>query len=155
MDGDRLAAHYRCWADALGAFTVVIPYDLCFPGSAYGAVHPDEGWFRDWTRRPVAGVFLSQEPNTERGYFAGMHELGHLATQRTPDGRRWRRDWGTRRAEAESWRWAIANAVIEPSPAVWRDITFGLESYLWKTKPDPTFYRLLLEATKKGSEDEE
>jgi hypothetical protein len=153
MTGEGLQAHYDCWADTIGAITVVIPCDLCYLGRPHGETTPAMDWVEKWTRQPIPAVFLSEAPNTEIGYWAGMHELGHLMTQRTKNGRQWRRDWSTRRAEAEAWRWALAHSAVEPTPAVWEYITYALESYIWKTKHDPTFYRLLLEATMKGSEE--
>ena len=152
MSGEELEANYRCWADTFGAVTIIIPCDLCYPGYVYGEVELVFRGIEKWTRQAIPAVYLSQPPSTEGAYWVGMHELGHLATYRTKDGRHWRRDWGHRRAEAEAWRWALTHSVIDPTPAVWRDIVAGLESYIWKTKPDPTFYRLLLEATKNGAE---
>jgi hypothetical protein len=153
VTGAELGAHYRCWADTFGAVTIVLPCDTCLPDSVYGEVEPVLRGIEKWTRIPIPAVYLTRLPNTEEAYWAGMHELGHLATYRTKDGQHWRRDWGHRRAEAEAWRWPLEHSAVEPTPAMWRFIVSGLESYIWKTKPDPTFYRLLLEATMKGTEE--
>lgn len=66
--------------------------------------------------RPVKG---------RSSYFTALHELGHHL-ERQP----------VRRLEQEvvSWRWALDNAIVEPTPGVWKMIARCLNSYVQRAE---------------------
>ncbi len=79
-------------------------------------------------------------------YFTALHELGHHLAPRP-----------RRRLEQEvvAWRWALDNAIVEPTRGVWQKIARCLDSYVARAKrwrsmklppEDHDFWRLLSQA---------
>lgn len=97
----------------------------------------EDGKVRRIIIRPIRG---------RSSYFTALHELGHHLTPRP-----------TRRLDQEvvAWRWALDNAIVEPTRGVWKMIARCLESYVaraerWQSMKLPAadhdFWQLLKQA---------
>lgn len=85
-------------------------------------------------------------------YYVALHEVGHVVS---PGQRVTRLE-----QEVDAWRWALANALVRPTPGVWAMIASSLGHYrlrgerrVWGTKLPPEghdFHRLLAEATERA-----
>lgn len=76
-------------------------------------------------------------------YFVALHEIGHICGKNP-----------RRRLEQEvtAWRWALDNAIVDPTPGVWKHIARALETYVTRAErrkdmllpsEDHDFWRLL------------
>lgn len=108
-----LAAHVEQLADAHGV-GVVWQAAVSRGGRATRVRHRQAKRRRAWiTVRPV---------KTQWTYLIALHELGHLVGRG--------RSAPRLEAEANAWKWALANTAEEPTPANRRRIVKALESYL-------------------------
>jgi hypothetical protein len=84
-------------------------------------------------------------------YFTALHEIGHHVAPRP--GRRLEQ-------EVVAWRWALENAIVEPTPGIWKMIARCLQSYVeranrWASMKLPSrdhdFWALLHEAEERAT----
>ena len=87
-------------------------------------------------------VFLVLPPDEPTTYLLALHELGHLASVE---------GWGKvvrLQEEADAWRWALEQSLIDPPAEAWAYVAWALRSYARdrRYKRTPDFDRLLEEA---------
>lgn len=147
MTGQELFEHVRELADDLD--TVVWVCGNC--GDAVSAME---------ATTQGSAVFLATIPDTPTPYLVALHELGHAAklhgySRVTKVDGTVIRPTSTRLArEAEAWRWALENSLIEPGPEEWAQILWRLRTYDRdrRYKRDPDFDSLLREAERKAAD---
>lgn len=81
---------------------------------------PADGVAAGWAHVGRSASVVGWHGNSHLAYFAGLHELGHIAKGHVDSWKALHSRYTIRTldAEAEAWEWALEHSIIEPSGRV-------------------------------------